>query len=87
MNYERGLEGVSVLDLCDDRGAYCGRMLADYGADVIKIEPVTGDPSRKIGPFYRNQSGPDNSFYFYHLNMNKRTGLIQATGKIGHNCH
>jgi len=72
MNYERGLEGLRVLDLSDDRGAYCGRILADFGADVVKIEPVTGDPSRKIGPFYKNKSGPDNSFYFYHLNMNKR---------------
>jgi benzylsuccinate CoA-transferase BbsE subunit len=72
MNYDRGLEGCRVLDLSDDRGAYCARILADFGADVIKVEPVTGDPSRKIGPFFKNTTGPDNSFYFYHLNMNKR---------------
>ncbi|HXX59534.1 MAG TPA: CoA transferase [Dehalococcoidales bacterium] len=72
MKYERGLEGCRVLDLADERGAYCGRMLADFGADVVKIEPVTGDLSRNTSPLYENKAGADNSFYFYSLNMNKR---------------
>ncbi len=71
-NYEAGLEDCRVLDLADDRGAFCGRMLGDFGADVIKIEPVSGDPSRQVGPFYHNAAGPDNSLYWYTLNTNKR---------------
>ncbi len=44
------LEGLRVLDLADDSGAYCGKLLADLGADVVKIEPPGGDPGRSRPP-------------------------------------
>ena len=46
-----------VLDLTDERGILCGKILADLGADVIQIEPPGGSPARRIGPFYRGRAG------------------------------
>ena len=40
-----------ILDLTDRRAAFCGRLLADYGADVVKVEPPAGDVSRTLGPY------------------------------------
>ena len=48
------LSHYRVLDLADGRGALCGKILGDLGADVIKIEPPWGDPARQIGPFYED---------------------------------
>lgn len=61
-----------VLDLTDDRGWVCGRILADLGADVIKVEPPGGDPGRRRGPFYQDVPHPERSLYFWAFNLNKR---------------
>lgn len=61
-----------VLDLTDERGFICGRMLADLGADVIKIEPPGGDPCRNIGPFYHDVPDPERSLHWFAYNANKR---------------
>lgn len=64
------LEGIRVLDLSRVlAGPYCTMMLADFGADIIKIEPpVVGDDSRAFGPFVGKESA-----YFMSLNRNKRS--------------
>ena len=51
---ERALTPYRVLDLTDERGNACGKILAELGADVIKIERPDGDTTRSIGPFYGN---------------------------------
>jgi benzylsuccinate CoA-transferase BbsE subunit len=61
-----------VLDLSTERGFLCGQMLADLGADVIKIEPVGGAPARTMGPFVNDVPGPENSLYWLAFNRNKR---------------
>ena len=43
-----------ALDLTDEKGFLCSKMLGDLGADVIKIEKPGGDPSRNLGPFYHD---------------------------------
>jgi crotonobetainyl-CoA:carnitine CoA-transferase CaiB-like acyl-CoA transferase len=70
-----------VLDLTDEKGFLCGRVLGDFGADVIKIEPPGGDPSRMIGPFYHDIPDPEKSLYWFAYNANKRgiTLNIKAT--------
>jgi crotonobetainyl-CoA:carnitine CoA-transferase CaiB-like acyl-CoA transferase len=62
---------VRVLDLTDLRGALAGRILADFGADVVKLEPVGGDPGRLRGPFVGNVVAPDRSLAFLYRNANK----------------
>ena len=46
------LKKYRVLNLSDENGCFCSKILADLGADVIKIESPCGDRSRKIGPFF-----------------------------------
>jgi crotonobetainyl-CoA:carnitine CoA-transferase CaiB-like acyl-CoA transferase len=61
-----------VLDLTDELGFLCGKILGDLGADVIKIERPGGDPARRLGPFYGNQTDPERSFFWFGFNNNKR---------------
>jgi crotonobetainyl-CoA:carnitine CoA-transferase CaiB-like acyl-CoA transferase len=63
---------VRVLELGDEKGEFCGKLFAGAGADVIKIEPPGGGPTREIGPFYHDQAHPDRSLYFWHYNLAKR---------------
>ncbi len=62
-----------MLDLSTERGFLCGQMLGDLGADVIKVEPLDGDPARKLAPFLKDRPGPDNSIYWLAYNRNKRS--------------
>ncbi len=60
------------MDLTDEKGFLCGKMLADLGVDVIKIERPGGDPSRRIGPFWHDVADPEKSLYWFAYNTNKR---------------
>ena len=61
------LEGLRVVDLADEKGELCGRMLGDFGAEVIRVEPPDGARSRRIPPFHDGKS-----LYFAYRNFNKR---------------
>lgn len=69
---ESMLSPFRVLDLTDEKGFYCGKVLGDLGADVIKIEPPGGDPARNIGPFYNDIPHPERSLYWWAYNTSKR---------------
>jgi len=69
---QSALCGRRVLDLADASGAYCGKLMADMGADVIKVERPGGDPARRIPPFWRDEPGDDTSFSFLYTNTSKR---------------
>ncbi len=66
------LTGYRILDLTDSKGAYCAKLLADMGADVIKIEPPHGDQGRNMPPFLNDEPHPEKSLYFLYRNANKR---------------
>ncbi len=53
---DRPLAGVRVVDLADEKGELCGRLLADLGADVLRVEPPGGARSRRIPPFHGGAS-------------------------------
>ncbi len=76
MNGDAGgaLSRYRVLDLTTDTGQLAGRIFADLGADVVKIEPRQGDPSRASGPFYGDDpSDPDKSLFWAAYNAGKRS--------------
>ena len=78
------LDGVRVLDLAGPSGVYCGKLLADLGADVIRIEPPAGDLSRQIGPYYGDQPGLERSLFHWHFNANKRGVTLNLSSSDGH---
>ena len=59
------LSPYRVLDLTDDKGLICGKILGDLGADVIKIENPGGDKARSIGPFYNDIPDPEKSLFWF----------------------
>ena len=66
------LEGVRVLDLSQDiAGSFCARLLADYGADVTKLEPPWGASLRRMAPFHGDDPHLEKSLFFLVLNLNK----------------
>jgi crotonobetainyl-CoA:carnitine CoA-transferase CaiB-like acyl-CoA transferase len=65
------LKGYRALDLTDLSGQLCGRILADLGMEVVKIEPPGGDPVRNLAPFITSASGQKLSTTFAHLNAGK----------------
>ncbi|MDA1003708.1 MAG: CoA transferase, partial [Chloroflexi bacterium] len=77
------LAGITVLDLTSEWGAYGTKLLADMGADVIKVEPPGGDPARAIGPFAHDVVDPERSLRFWHLNTSKRSVVIDLATEEG----
>ena len=70
------LEGIRVVELATGvAGPFAGKLLADYGADVVKVEPTGGDRARRAGPFPGDAPHPERSAAFLHLNTNKRSVL------------
>jgi benzylsuccinate CoA-transferase BbsE subunit len=67
------LKGFRMLDLCDEKGALCGKIFADMGADVIKVEPPEGCSTRTIPPFLDDIPGPDRSLYALAYHAGKRS--------------
>ena len=71
------LEGVVVIDLTQMlAGPYCTMILADHGADVIKIEPPAGDMSRGLGPFSVDDVKKEQGGYFHSINRNQRSIVL-----------
>jgi crotonobetainyl-CoA:carnitine CoA-transferase CaiB-like acyl-CoA transferase len=78
------LNGYRALDLTDDKGLFCGKILGDLGVDVIKIEKPGGDHSRNRSPFYHDIPHSEKSLYWWALNTSKRgitLNLESATGR------
>lgn len=69
----RMLAGCRALDLTDEKGFLCGKMLADLGVEVVKVEPPGGDRSRAVGPFWHDRAhDPEASLYWMAYNADKR---------------
>ncbi len=66
------LAGLRVLELADEKGQFCGKLLGDLGADVIKIEPPGGEKCRHVGPFLDDIPHPERSLSFWYYNTSKR---------------
>jgi crotonobetainyl-CoA:carnitine CoA-transferase CaiB-like acyl-CoA transferase len=77
------LDGIRVVELATGvSGPYCGRLLAGLGADVLKVEPPGGDPTRFEGPFPGDQPNPERSGLFLHLNTGKRSTVFAGVAVL-----
>ena len=77
------LGGLRVVEIADEiSGPYCGKLLADLGADVTKIEPPEGDPLRQWGPFPGERPDPDRAGLFVYLNAGKRAAAPGAAREL-----
>ena len=72
-----------VLDLTNEMGVFCTKVLAALGADVIKIEPPGGDATRRIGPFYHDEPDPEKSLHWFTYNLNKRSVTLNIECTTG----
>jgi len=79
------LSGLKVIE-CGEfiSGPFCGKLLADLGAEVIKVEPpVSGDKARSWGPFPNDISHPEKSGLFLYLNTNKSGVTLNLRSETG----
>jgi crotonobetainyl-CoA:carnitine CoA-transferase CaiB-like acyl-CoA transferase len=79
------LAGLRVIELGDRIGQWCGKLMADFGAEVIKIEPPGGSAERKIGPFYKDVEDPNRSLHFWHYNTSKKGITLNIEQPEGRN--
>ena len=84
------LQGVRVVDVSTEAAAYTGRMFADFGADVVLVEPPTGSPARRVAPNVRPRSGGAGahagdtvSAHFAFTAAGKRSVTIDLTSTAG----
>jgi crotonobetainyl-CoA:carnitine CoA-transferase CaiB-like acyl-CoA transferase len=75
---DQPLRGLRVLDFADEKGELCGRLLADFGADVIRVEPPEGARSRRLPPFHAGES-----LHFAFRNAGKRSLTLDLTRPEG----
>ncbi len=78
------LAGIRVVEFTDELGSYCGRLLADLGADTIKVEPPGGGVQRRTPPFYATAApGPDTSIAFWVHNTSKKSVVLDLEASEG----
>ena len=75
---ERPLKGIRVVDQAEDRGELCGRLLADLGGEVIRVEPPGGSRSRKLPPFHDGTS-----LYFAVRNLGENWSVKESKRALG----
>lgn len=75
--------GFRALDLTDERGIFCGKMLADMGVDTIKIERLGGDALRNRPPFYKDIPDREKNLNWFAFNSNKRGITLNLESERG----
>ena len=76
--------GLKVVELAEDPGGeFAGRLLAEMGAELIKVEPPDGSPTRQVGPWAGGEAGPDTSLNFWFYNSNKKSVVLDVRGAGG----
>jgi crotonobetainyl-CoA:carnitine CoA-transferase CaiB-like acyl-CoA transferase len=77
------LGSLRVLDLADEQGHFCGMLLAQLGADVIKVEPPGGAAARRSTPFRDDIPDVNGSLYQWHFDAGKRGVTLDVAAKEG----
>ena len=80
----RPLQGIRVIDIATERGEMAGRFLADLGAEVIKVEPPGGSPSRRMAPFRDGaENDPEGSLYWASVSLGKKSVVLDLEVEDG----
>src|SRR4026209_1687801 len=74
---------IRVIELADEQAEYCGLTLAGLGADVIKVEPPGGNPTRRIGPLYEDREDRERSLFFWQYNRGARRRAPEPGDALG----
>ena len=74
-------EGLTVVELADRRNQWAGKLLSDGGARVIQIEPLTGSPARRCGPFVNDKPNADNCLDYWFNNTGKQSIALDLARK------
>jgi len=82
-DFELPLVGCRALDLADEKGFLCGKLLADLGVDVIKIEKANDESARRIGPFPNDDIAQQTGLYWLAFNVNKRGITLNIENRDG----
>jgi len=77
------LSGFRALDLTDEKGFACGKILAALGVETIKVEKPGGDPARGIPPFLHDAPEPEESLYWLAFNTDKRSVTLNLEASQG----
>jgi benzylsuccinate CoA-transferase BbsE subunit len=81
---EGALSDLRVIELAQGiAGPYCGKLFADLGAEVIKIEPPAGDRSRRLGPFPHDEPHAEKSGLYLHVNTGKKSVTLDTSVASG----
>ena len=80
---DTALEDLRVIELANECGVYCGKLLVGMGAHVIKVESPGGDTTRSIGPFFQDDPHPEKSFQFAYHNTGKKSITLNIETKDG----
>jgi crotonobetainyl-CoA:carnitine CoA-transferase CaiB-like acyl-CoA transferase len=75
-NLNSALSDLTVLEIGDQSGEYAALLLGGLGADIIKVEPPGGAPSRRIGPYASGEPDPEQSMFFWRYNLGKRSLVL-----------
>ena len=78
------LRGLRVVELASEPAAYCGKLLADLGADVVLVEPVGGHPTRHYKPFVDDVADSEGSLWFWHYHTSKSGVTLDLDTPPGH---
>src|SRR5439155_25616377 len=70
------VKGIRVIDLADESAVFATRILADLGADVVRVEPPDGGRVRRLAPFLHDQPGVERGLYHLYHNANKRSVVL-----------
>jgi crotonobetainyl-CoA:carnitine CoA-transferase CaiB-like acyl-CoA transferase len=81
-NLRVSLEDVVIVEVGDQMGDYAALLLAGLGAEVIKLEPPTGSPSRSVGPFASAARNPEESIFFWRYNLNKKSAVLDFDNPV-----
>lgn len=83
MPLQSALDDIRILDLAGEIGIYGAKLLADLGADVIRIEPPGGDPLRELGPFWQDDARVERSLSYFNYTTNRRSITLDFTRPDG----